>query len=336
MLTAAGPDAIDRLLEAGNLSGYDHPWRLEEAMAAVARMGPAVLPRILETFTTTNPAGSGFGFAGGVLSRMDGLAVEPLIPLLRHPTLQVRHTAASILANLAARRAYDALLESLGSEDVAVRMECARALGNIGDRRASSRLLERPHDRSWGVRQAAAAALGKLYEPRFLRPLARLARSDEEILVRDTAANVLMHHSGDPVAVRVGRRYKPYGLSPERQPWIVLGFGIRFALTVVVMLGLGFRVVRAAKRLGRTHWWSVAMAASVVGGVGFLWGFVVEHIWGVIENLVLLGLMPLFAGAGYLAARAYEGKSVAGWLTVVAGFYGGYLVGWLTLWGYFG
>lgn len=341
VLTSAGPEAIDRIREAGNLSAYDRPWREHEAAAAVARMGETVLPRALRDFTTADPAGSGFGFATGVLNQMGDLSTEPLIPLLKHPTPQVRHSTATMLAQRGDPRTYDAFLEGLGSEDAWVQAECARGLGNIGDRRVSDALLGALHDRSWVVRQAAAAALGKLWEPRFLRPLARLAQGDEEKNVRDTASNVLMFYSHDPVGVRIGKRYKPYRLSPAYELTIQLAFALRFAVTGGFLLMLAVVVARRMRGGDGAHWVTVAWTAGLAGGAGFLWGRVVEHIWYVIEYLLLFGVVPAVAVLGCVPVlmflrRETAGPAVRAWLITVGGFYAGYGVGWLALWGYLG
>lgn len=339
VLTSAGPEAIDRLVEASNLSPWDRPLRRVEAITAVARMGPTVISRMLERFTNGNPAVD-WSFAGGVLFRMR--AVEVLIPLLKHPTPEVRRTVSSMLANIGDPRAYDAFIQGLRSDDVAVRMECARGLGNLGDHRAAEPLLHGLRDESWAPRQAAVAALGKIYEPRFLKPLARLARSDEEIGVRDTASNVLMYYSRDPVGVRIGKRYKPAWLSPAKQPAIQLGFAMRLGLTYALLLGLATLLpwkIREGNP-GERRWASVALAVGLAAALGFFWGRVVEHVWNLIEYLLLFFMVPLAAVSGYLlilllakgAAHALSRR----WLTIVGGLYLGYGVGWLALWGYLG
>jgi hypothetical protein len=341
-LTSAGPGAIRIIEEVGYYKAFDHRERLDEAVAAVARMGEPVLPRMLETLTTADPAGSSFGFAVGVLLRMEGPAVKPMIQLLKHPKAKVRYEAAVLLAQWRDPRAFDALVEGLADDDPAVRRYCALGLGDIGDHRAVEALLAALHNSVFGVRQAAAAALGKLYERRLLKPLARLARSDEDIQVRSTASNVLTYYSRDPVGIRLGKRYKPYALSPERQPWIQLGFAFRFALTGAVQLGSALWLSRRMVGKGGLHWPSVVWIAVVAGGSGFLWGRVVDNIWGSIEDQLLFVVVPLVAGVGFLGGKLFcadARRRLLVWRatgTTVVCFYVGYGLGWLALWGYFG
>jgi len=80
--------------------------------------------------------------------------------------------------------------------------------------------------------------------------------------------------------------------------------------------------------------------ASVAAGAGFLWGRVVEHIWYLVENVLLFGVIPMIAVAGFLAVRALVPRArrlaVRAWFATVASCYAGYGVGWLALWGYLG
>lgn len=341
VLTSAGPEAIDRLRAVGLLTAADHPERREEAIRAVARMGGAAMPHVLRTFARGDPAGDDWAFAMWVLNVMGDLSTEPLIPLLKHPTPQVRHSTATILSQRGDPRTYDAFLEGLGSEDEGVRTPCARGLGNIGDHRAAGALLTALNDQGFTTRRAAAAALGKLWEPRFLRPLARLARADKDIEVRDTASNVLMSYSHDPVGVRIGKRYKPYRLSPAYELTIQLAFALRFALTGGFLLVLAVIVARRMRAGDGAHWVTVAWTAGLAGGVGFLWGRVVEHIWYVIEYLLLFGVVPAVGVLGCVPVlmflrRETARPAVRAWLITVGGFYAGYWIGWLALWGHLG
>jgi hypothetical protein len=338
ILTSAGPEAIDTIREVGYYKAFDHRERLEEALTAVARMGQPVLPRMLETLTTGDPVGSRFGFAVGVLLRMRGPAVEPMIRLLKHPNPKVRYEATVLLAQWGDSRAFDGLLEALQDEDSNVRAYAADGLGNIGDHRAVEALLGQLNDPKGEPRRAAIAALGRMYEPRLLHPIARLARGDGDILVRETASNVLMERSRDRVGIRVGKRYRPYALSPADRPWIQLGFALRFALTAAVLLGLALWLPRRIAKGVAPLWLPVALALGAAATAGFLWGRVVDHIWGAVEDMLLFGVVPATAAFGYalLPVRESARRAVGAWLTTIAGFYLGYGVGWVVLWGYLG
>jgi hypothetical protein len=338
LLTALGSSAIEELDRAGVRGSYDHRQRYEEAMDAVGRMGPTVLPRVVEIFTTTEPAGSLFGFSVGVLVRLR--AVETLIPFLKHPKRQLRQEAASVLAHFADPRAYNACVEGLSSEDFVVRMMCARLLGNLRAHDAADVLLARLHDDAFVVREEAASALGAIYEPRFLEPLARLARSDDHRTVRNTAASALIRYSHNPAAIRIGKRYKPWGLSPAQQPWILLGFGVRMALTSAALSCAALWLLRLPGRRADDRRRVMVTITIIAAGLGFLWGFVVDNIWGTLENILLSGVLPMTAGFGHLLVFLTGGNArswlMSRWWWIVGCFYGGYGVGWLALWGYLG
>jgi hypothetical protein len=293
---------------------------------------------VVEIFTTAEPAGSLFGFSVGVLVRLR--AVETLIPFLKHPKRQIRQEAASVLAHFSDPRSRDACVEGLSSEDFVVRTMCARVLGNLGAEEASGLLLAQLHDDSLNAREAAAGALGRIYKPRFLRPLARVARSDSIISVRDTASRVLIRTSRNPAAIRIGKRYKPWGLSPAQQPWILLGFGVRMALTSVALSAVALWLLRLPGRPADDRRRVMVTITVIAAGLGFLWGFVVDNIWGTLENILLLGVLPMTAGFGHLLVFLTGGRArswlMRRWWWIVGCFYGGYVVGWLALWGYLG
>jgi hypothetical protein len=338
LLTALGPSAIEALNRAGMVGYYDHRQRYEEALDAVARMGPEVLPRMVEIFTTSHTGGSLFGFSVGVMARLR--AVETLIPFLKHPKPRLREQAAGLLANLADPRAHDACVEGLSSEDATVRMMCARLLGNIRAHDAADALLARLSDDAFTVREEAASALGAIYERRFLPPLARLARSDGHRTVRNTAANILIRYSEEPIAIRVGKRYKPWGISPAQQPAILFGFGVRMALTSAFLIAFAVWLMRLPGRPAGDARRVLGTMVFIALGLGFLWGFVVDNIWGTLENILLFGVMPATAAFGY-ALIVVAGDSARRWLlhrwsVIVGGFYASYAIGWLGLWGYLG
>jgi hypothetical protein len=291
-------------------------------------------------FRSANPAGSRWEFAVGVLYRMDGLAVEPLLPLLKHPNEKVRQRAASLLAAFGDPRAYDAFVEGLRSSDENVRLYCARGLGNIGDRRAAPILLEALRDPDWGTQRAAAAAMGKIWEPRFRDSLARLARSHREIMVRDTAANVLVFSSNDPAAMRIGRRYQPIALSPGRRDAIEFGYLLRLGATAIALLLVGLiGHVGVQRGTPWERWLALIVTACLAVALGYFWGCVVEHIEATVEHMLLFLFVPGVLLVGWLlgepggAPLRVTAKRWA-WIWAVGSFYVGYGAGWLVLWGY--
>lgn len=342
LLPRFGPEAIEPLIEAARIDAGRRDASWEEAANAVGRMGREALPQVLSQFTTVYPYEPRWYFSVGVLARMDGLTVEPLTPLLKHPTKEVRQEAATLLANVGDPRALDALVEGLHSNDAGVRMECARGLGKIGDHRAGDPLLSALGDPEWGTRAAASAALGRIYEPRFLRPIAGVARGDSEIMTRDTAATVLIHEIHDPVGMRLGRRYKPIALSPARRGAIVMRSLVSLAVTGLLLLGVGALGTYLAGRAGGWRCWLAAgAAASAASVLGFVWGFVIENTSGSVENALLFGLVPAVGLFGFGVVVLESRQSLVrvvrrmAWLATIAAFYLGYGLGWAALWGYF-
>jgi HEAT repeat protein len=139
-------------------------------------------------------------------------AVRQLVCLLADPSARVRHSAAIALGELGSRSATSRLLKAIGDEDAEVRMAVVYALGKLGDVRARESRLhvlgdldEKPkiraaaaeslgslgdresgpalvaclRDRSPEVRLFCAFALGELREPRALRALQRMVRTDK-------------------------------------------------------------------------------------------------------------------------------------------------------------
>jgi hypothetical protein len=297
-------------------------------------MGDPAIPVVMDG--VKDPAGALFGFCTRVLARMQEQgrrATFLLVPLLGDPTEEVRRNAAALLANFPDPRAYDALVAALKSEDSAVRMYAAQGLGNLRDPRAVDTLL-RSLGGSWGERRAAAAGLGRMYQPRFRIPLACMARNDSDSMARDTAANVLLY-SKDPLAVRLGRRYKPIALSPARQDAIALLYSLMLGASFVVVLGVMLGSVSAMRRRESPRWVIAGLAACVLGAGGLLWGGVVPSVTAGVEHTLLLLVVPLAAAV----ACGIAIKRRAPWPALAApfgAFYAGYGLGWLWLWGYLG
>jgi hypothetical protein len=343
LLPLFGESGVDALIEAGSDAFQRDNAKCEEATTVVARIGVPALERVVTLFTSSNPYGSRFYFSVGVLARMDGLAVEPLIPLLKHPTKEVRLEAATLLADFGDPRSFDALLEGLRGRDEVIRMQCARGLGKIGDHRAGDVLLSALRAHDWGTRAAASGALATMFEPRFLRPIARVARSDSEIMTRNTAASVLIEDVRDPIAVRLGRRYKPVAMSPALQGAIVARNLSALGATGLCLLGVGaWGTYAAGRKKSWRRWLVVGTAALAAGALGFVWGRVVESISGAVENGLLLFVIPAVGLFGYavvvLESRCSPVRVVRRltWLVAIAGFYLGYGVGWAALWGHLG
>jgi HEAT repeat protein len=339
LLPRYGPEAIEFLGEAGSrdLGGMDRRVMWNAAAEAVARMGEPAIPIVMERFK--NP-GALFTFATQVLALMqqrDHSATPLLVPLLDSPTKEERQEAAALLANFPDPRAYDALIKALKSDDPVVRMYSGLGLGRIGNRQAVESLIGKLNDPVIEVREAAIGALGQMYEPRFRTRFGVVARTDPEHSVRNVAASWLLR-TRDPLAIRLGRRYKPISIDPVRELWIEIRYFLTLAVTFVVLSLLALACVAIGSRFRvAIRWVPVAVGASALAVFGFFWGGLLPQVSGNVEYVLLLLVAPAAVGATYLAAygMSLDLRGLAGPVAFGA-FYLGYGAGWLWLWGYLG
>lgn len=343
VLPKYGPGAIGALCKAGlrDFRGGRPETMWKEAIGAVARMGDSAVPRVMEIFLTEERYGECWFFAAqviGVLQMQDRRMTPLLIPLLRSPRAEVRREAATLLQYYPDPRAADALLEVLQSENRDLKDSAMMALASLKDRRASDTILSLTYDGESAMREYAAIALGALYEPRFRSRLASMARNEGETRVRDVAATALLR-TNDPIAKRLGARYQPFNIDPVAQRAVFLTYAILCAGTgVLLALACGLASWLVAK--SQKGAWPMTSLVGVVTTIGgFVWGRVITHMTGAVEDLVLLGVVPgvvLFGALISLSRRPSAGPSFRRvWFVGGAGsFYLGYFVGWLWLWGY--
>lgn len=290
ILPKFGPSAIEQLFRGSHRSQFKQQMAEDEAIKAVARMGATAIPELRRLSTTPYKH-----FVIGVLMRMGSVGVDELVRLLKHPDREVRSSAATALANKADARSADALLGALEGDDPVVWMYAAIGLGHLRDRRALAPLLRLLSDANPSHREAAAGALGKMYEPQLFKPLARAARNDPEPGVRRIAANALMR-SADPVAARLGRRYRPIRISPATEQILQLAVIVRLAVTGLAIYALLWAGMRFSKQSGpltmrRGVWW----ALLGIAGVGFVWGRLLTGLSGTVELFLLLACVPAAA-----------------------------------------
>jgi hypothetical protein len=301
LLPRYGSEAIERLLWGPGWAvrvyrgdaGTDDPIK-DLAVNAIVKMGAAALPEVRRLMDV------GLRGAMTALNRLGPVGTETVVDLLlNHPDDEMRTSMASILADAKSPdpQAADGLLKALKSQDTAVHMYVARAVGNLRDRRAIDRLLELLSAKDDPLlRMAAGAALGKMYEPRLFGPLSRRAKWDSVFSVRQTASNVLMYWTYDPVAIRVGRRYYP----PRMTEAVVDVAYTRLALLLVATGMLVYVLIWSARAAGQAELWR-GLSARVLGAaglallLGFAWAFWMIRVWGLIELLLLLVVLPATA-----------------------------------------
>jgi len=104
---------------------------------------------------------------------------------LREGNLPARRVAVETLIELDAPLAYSALRKALHDIDPEVRQGAVAALGEAGDVQAIPLLMDRLlHDKTPGVRGEAAFRLGKIGDETVVRELERVARADQDPIVR--------------------------------------------------------------------------------------------------------------------------------------------------------
>jgi len=304
VLPRYGPGAIDSLYQSYAKTSIQREFAREEAQKAIAAMGVPVIPELRTILDGPEPWSlSRKPFALGVLRELGPLATNELVDLLDHRESHVREYAANILALVADPKGADAMLARLENKDPALRVGAARGLGNIRERRAVDPLLPLLRDPQWQVREAAAGALVRMYERRFLRPLVRLARSDPQMLVRDTTTSLLLKVKQDPVAVRLGRRYRPLNISPAAEELLQLRWGLYLTGTgLLLWLAVWLAAWRSETTVSiggfTVSKWSALLASAVLG---LYWGYWVRGVSATIENLVLFIAVPV---AGFMAVVA--------------------------------
>jgi hypothetical protein len=286
-----------------------------------------------------NPARGLFSFCTRALAVMQerGRRATPLlIPLLDHPTKDVRERAAALLANHPDPQAYEALLGALNSKDGVVQMYAAQGLGYLKNPAATERLIGLLNEDNLAMRSAVIGALGSVYTPQLRKTLAHVARHDPAVMVRDVAAHWLLQ-SNDPLAARLGRRYKPIALSPARQRGIQMLYAGMLAMTFVATVAVALGSVLASRKAGSPRLAIAGLAACCLGVGGVLWGGVVPNVTMAVEYVLLLVIVPLGTAAAYGLAVLLRQETFRGaFMGFIGSFYLGYALGWLWLWGCLG
>lgn len=307
VLSLMGPDAVEAIAAAAGRQAKTHPYYQDHAWrvgtAAAGAMGARAVPKLVELFTQEGQRRAGRPFASDALRSMGPLAVEPLVTLLKHPQHDVRAEAATLLAGLGDPRSADALLEGMKSEDGSVRQYSAYAFAKIKDRRAIEPLLGLLRDTSGAIREHAAVALGRMYEPRFAEPLLSLAKNDPDVMVRRTAANILLRESKDPKVLREAQRYRidrlPTAADDIRRRFFIIDVASGFVLTVLALIGTARGVSGIA----------IASCAALLLGA---W---LGPLGMAMLTAVILSLVAFVLG---LVRRAQAAGEVSYWLGLVA------------------
>ena len=256
-LLSEGMDSSS-LAKLGRLLGHrDMRVRAEAQFALVARGQAGLAPLLAAASTPGNVLTRLHGIWGaGQLGRSDGSAVQPLVPLLEDPEVEVRAHAARVLGEAKFRAALRPLIKLLEDPSSRVRSFAAMALGHLGDKTATSpllRLARENADQDPFLRHAAVASLSKLNDG----PALRSAASDSSPSVRLVSL----------LAMRQLRHPEIEIFLKDPEPWIVAEAAraindvpVNEALPALAALAdgrvdslsLGYRAVNANYRLGST------------------------------------------------------------------------------------
>ncbi len=147
------------------LDTFKHPSPGEEAALALASMGRAALPPLVNQLDNSN----------GTARRNAAWAIGELTNML-----PAERTSATT-----------GLVALLNDADAWVRMASARALGELRDQRATESLIVTLLDSDWQVRQMVAWALSELKDDRAVKALGSALLSDSRPEVRRVAAEAL-------------------------------------------------------------------------------------------------------------------------------------------------
>lgn len=183
-----------------------------EAYSAVLELGRVGGDKAVELLVETLNRRDGVARAAArELGRLgDVRAVEPLVKLLADS--QVNQSAAEALLALGAK-SVEALIPVLRSEHAGARLHAATALGEIRDKRAGEALIAALEtDDEYAVRTAAATALGLLKDGRAVWVMVgTLKMRDETTPERQVlleklrqATALALHKIGDPLAAKGG------------------------------------------------------------------------------------------------------------------------------------
>ncbi len=194
-------DPRTRHLMQAALQEFDHPSaREEKAERLLAQL------RSVET-DEREAAAEALG------DLMDKQTLAPLLALLHHERGEVRQSAAFALDSLGAYRDADwfvrihraqvqgPLIQALTDQESPVRAMAAQALGQWGDPRAVEPLLAALQDTSAEVRRQVAATLSYPKDVRVLEPLLNAFLTDNDLQVRNHAAEGLGKYLEDERAV---------------------------------------------------------------------------------------------------------------------------------------
>ena len=174
--------------------------RRNAALAALECQGPYALPHLQAMLSLADE--DVVMFALQILARIGDPAAAPaVLPLIRHPQLNIAQSAIEALGRLRSREAVPDLLTLLGGE-LWLQVAAIDALGAIGDPMAVGPLIELVPDSI--MAEPAVLALQRLADPGSLGPMLARFRLVRERNLQDAlllAIGVVLDLHGDPAPI---------------------------------------------------------------------------------------------------------------------------------------
>ena len=174
--------------------------RRNAALAALECQGPYALPHLQAMLSLADE--DVVMFALQILARIGDPAAAPaVLPLIRHPQLNIAQSAIEALGRLRSREAVPELLALLGGE-LWLQLAAIDALGAIGDPVAVGPLVELVPDSI--MAEPAVLALQRLADPDSLAPMLARFRLVRERNLQDAlllAIGVVLDLHGDPAPI---------------------------------------------------------------------------------------------------------------------------------------
>lgn len=153
------------------------------SVGALARMGKAAVPVLLEILASHTRSESAKGHAAWALSFIGSEAKTELYREIKSDLPEVRSAVVGAISKVAQENpaeapAFQLLVQALTDPAENVRYEAASALGNLAYKPAIPNLIELLQHPEWETRKAGALALMKVAEPETI-PALQLALTQE-------------------------------------------------------------------------------------------------------------------------------------------------------------
>ena len=182
----ANPSSIPTLLQA--LFNDDDTVVKGSSVAALAKMGEAAVPELLDILESPDHPSSTKGHAAWALAFIGADAQKYLYQALASDSSEVRAAVVGAIAKVAYEQpeegGFNILINALDDSTEIVRCEAAAALGNLGHRPALPKLVELLRHPDWETRKSAALALMKIGDDQALAPLKTTLEQESETAVQ--------------------------------------------------------------------------------------------------------------------------------------------------------